>query len=334
MTTNLHDKAQRIAKENNFALDRFLYEADYYTKDKPRNVIYDGVFEGQKAILKVYQDPRITDEPVSLAAFNKSNTSEILKAPQVYAHKIETPHQGWMIVEKLPESGRFFSSPLTEKDREEFLKIFLELKNNFPQKPTRQLRLAEHLPPADFNIGRINRWFELAHNKEAESIHKALEPSELIPRYTKALEIIREEFKHRDKEWIHGHFKPAELYKVSDTEYYLLDFAHTHLFPEGHELGFMIWADCLMNGADYSLSYQDWEQKVLDWVEILAPIAKTLKYKNYQQLIRASLIERILGTILADIGATDMAIKDKKDQLDYLYRLLDRFITPPNKYPS
>ncbi|MBU1118785.1 hypothetical protein KKH43_02815 [Patescibacteria group bacterium] len=323
MKNSLVKHAKDVAKQKGFAINKLLYQADYYTKDHPRNVIYDGIYQGNKAVLKVYSDPRVTDEPISLTAFNKANKSTILKAPAVFAYEIESPHTGWMIVEQLPEGGHFFKTPLSLQSRDEFLSVYKEYKKNFPKKPTRPLRLAEYLPAEEFHHARIIRWFELAHNKEAASKEQVLAPSEFIPRYLKALSLIEREFKGRKMEWIHGHFKPAELYKASNNTYYLLDFAHTHLFPEGYELAFMIWAELLKQGADYKKSYSEWRESIFEWVLVLEPIAKELGIKRYSDYMRAALTERTLGTLLADVTATDEKPHSKKEKIARLYHLLD-----------
>lgn len=60
-----------------------------------------------------------------------------------------------------------------------------------------------------------------------------LKPQEFIPRYEKALKIIRQEFSQRKMVWCHGHFKPHEIFKVPDKDvYYLTDFAHSKMYPK------------------------------------------------------------------------------------------------------
>lgn len=176
------------------------------------------------AVLKLYFDPRLTDEPICLEQFNLLNESEVLVAPRIYKYKIISPNQGWFIMELLPEAGSFFKAPLVGQDRDEFLKVYITYRENFPEKPFRNLYLLEKLPANEFYLFRINYWLRLAVEKEQKSISKGEEPvldhNKFLPLYTKALDVIRQEFKNRKMFWCHGHFKPQEIYKVNESKYY------------------------------------------------------------------------------------------------------------------
>lgn len=113
------------------------------------------------------------------------------------------------------------------------------------------------------------------------------------------------------------------MYKVDGQErYYLLDFSQAKLYPEGYELAFIIWADYLM-ASDYFQHYAQWKKGIYDWIDKLEIAAKKLKIKNYQSLIKASMIERILGTLLADICVPDFPRERKSQMIKYLYKLFD-----------
>ena len=123
--------------------------------------------------------------------------------------------------------------------------------------------------------------------------------------------------------WCHGHFNPAEIFKnPKDNTYYLLDFAHTKMYPEGYELAFIIWSDWITN-ADWRKPYVEWKKGIKEWVSEIERIAGKLKIKNFQSLIRASLVERCLGTILADICATDKPEKEQRKRIGLIYGFLD-----------
>lgn len=122
--------------------------------------------------------------------------------------------------------------------------------------------------------------------------------------------------------WCHGHFKPHELFKVSDNLYYLTDFAHSQMHPQGFELAFIIWADWMMC-ADWKMDYQNWRAGIKDWIRELKPIADKIGVKGFDELMRSSLTERILGTMLADVCASDRPREEKERRIALLYNLLD-----------
>jgi len=325
MENKLDNLAKYITKKNNFKIDKKIYQAYYYSKENLRNVIYSGIYKNKPAVLKIYDDFRNTDEPISLNNFNKINKSKTLIAPKLYKYKLLSAKKGWLIMEKLPEKAKFFKSPLGQKERKEFLKLYLEYRKNFPQRPTRKLSLVENLPADKYHTFRINRWLQLANDKEIKIKNSTLKPEQFIPRFEKAIEIISKEFGNRKMVWCHGHFKPKEIFKTNDNLYYLTDFAHTKLYPEGYELAFIIWADYLM-AENWGLSYNIWKQGIFSWIEDVEIIAKELKIKEYQSLIRASLIERIIGTILADVCASDRPKLEKNKRLKLLYNLFDDLV--------
>jgi len=125
--------------------------------------------------------------------------------------------------------------------------------------------------------------------------------------------------------YCHGHFKPSEIYKLSKNKYYLLDFAHAKIYPEGYELAFMIWADWMM-ASDWRLNYGKWYQGIFDWIADFEPIAKELEIEKFSSLIKVSLIERILGTILADVLASERNDEEKRRRLSHLYKLLETLL--------
>lgn len=308
--------AKEVAGDNGFEIDKIIYKGTYYSQDNFRNIIYAGKYQGKKAVLKYYDDPRLTDEPVSLKAFLKNNKSKLLKAPELYEYKILSPQRGWLIEEMLPEGSKSFNSPMSKDDRSKFLDLFIKYRSNFPEKPTRDLVIVEKLPASEFYNFRLNRWFEIMTKKEVERQMKKgkaiLDTDTFIPLYVEALHFVNEGFKGQKMIWCHGHFKPHELFKVPNkNQYYLIDFAHTSYRPHGYEYGFIVWADYLL-GADWHQSYSQWKQGVLEWRDDLVPVAERFGLKNPAKAITVSIVERSLASILADIVGAD---RPRQEQL-------------------
>ncbi|MFA6588612.1 MAG: hypothetical protein WCT08_06135 [Patescibacteria group bacterium] len=321
---------EKIAKQNNFLHSRKIYQARTQTNDQIRNVIYSGLFKKKPAILKIYNEGKSTDEPLALEAFNRLNRSKNLKAPKLFKYKILSLNSGWLIEQELI-LGKFLKSPLSTSERQEFLKVYLEYRKTFPTRPHRNLLLNEKLTANLFHLHRIPHWLQMAINKEEKNQNRkapsVLLAKEFAPRFEKGLEIINREFKNRKMLWCHGHFKPKEIFKGMDGRYYLTDFAHVKMYPEGYELAFMVWADWLMPG-DWKLPYAKWKKPVFAWIKDLKKLAKVLKIKRFNDLIKASLIERIFGAILADVVARDWSLKEKRQRLKLLYKLFDELVKP------
>lgn len=323
MINNLENWAREIAQKNQFNIKKEIRRSFYYATGQMKSLIYEGVWQGQGAVLKLYNDPRLTNDSVAQNAFNEKNKSKILLAPKVLKYEVVSPQSGWLIMEKI-SGERMLQSPLAPEKRANFLKLYLEYRKNFPTKPTRPLILMESLSAAEFDHFRISRWLQLANDKEAEIMLKEdkpiLDAKKFMPLFEKSIEIIRREFSKRKMIWCHGLFAPYKIMKMGGR-YFLFDFGHTKLYPEGYELAFIIWADW-MQYADWNLPYREWRKGIFEWWEEMESIAKKLKIKNFKSLMRASLVERCLGTILADICATDKPREEKEKRIKLLYGLL------------
>jgi hypothetical protein len=322
--------SKAIAKDNHFKIEKFLYQAEYYATGTLRNLIVSGLYKTKPAVLKIYKEARFSDEPLALRAWHHTNHSTWMTAPALFAYHAEPNNTGWLIMEKHPEKAKAFVSPISSSERKQFLEMYCEYRRNFPKKPHRPLHLAEQLPADQYHLFRLNSWIKLASdhnfNRQVHGQTPILNMRDLQPRLKKGFSLIKKVFVHQPMHWCHGHFKPKELFQCPDDRVYLTDFAHTKMYPDGYELAFMIWADWLMP-APWSLSYSRWRAGVQVWLDDLLPLARQMNLKNPKQLMRASLVERILGSILADVGATDRPKQEQHARLHHLYRLFDEFIS-------
>lgn len=318
--------AERVAREEGFAIKKELYHGTYYD-GRIRNVILSGTYEGKPAVLKAYDDPRIVCEGVNHEAFIKHNTSSVIRAPQLYTFGEATPHRGWLIMEEL-SGGSFFRKPIV--DKKQFAGLFLEYRMHFPSEPERPLMLVEQLPVSEFHLFRIHRWLELAQKRESEREHNGEDPviraEEFIPRFTRACSQISHVFEKRRMVWCHGHFKPHEVYQLPGGEHFVLtDFAHMHMFPEGYEQAFIIWADWMMS-VDARMPYSAWKQGIDEWLEVFRPVARELGVFDYDTLMHASLLERALGMLFADVVGRDRPREELEACVGTLYRFIDDII--------
>jgi hypothetical protein len=94
------------------------------------------------------------------------------------------------------------------------------------------------------------------------------------------------------------------------------------MYPEGYELAFIIWADRLMM-TDWRMPYVEWKQGIDEWVKVFRANAGELRLGRFEDLMRASLLERCLGTVLADIVAADRPRDEQEGRLAHLIRLMD-----------
>jgi len=324
-----YNLAKDIAKEEGFVIDSLISEADATANMHLRNMIISGKFQDKSAILKLYDDKWVNYEPEALKAFHKKNASEIISAPELYRYELISPKSGWLIMEKLPDDGYFYKSPVSAKDKKEIMRIFAEIKKIFPAEAWKPLDLFNRLPAHEYHRARLGGWFMNCSISEEERKVQGLEPlyrpEDIISRYNRGMKIIDREFTQRQTEWIHGHIKSSELFRHKDGQHFsVIDFGHVKMYPQGYDFAFIVWMDVFMEMKPYK-DYEYWRKLVQDWIDLMDKPAAEMKIENFQQLLRASLIERLLGTILEDVPGMDMAYESKKKVADYYFTMFDEF---------
>ncbi|MDP4000540.1 MAG: phosphotransferase [bacterium] len=321
--TELGQQALRVAEATaGFEIGEKIYESG----GGNRNAIYEGEYEGNPAVLKIYRDHRINDEPRSLERFHEENTSGVISAPKLYASEIIDHHAGWLIMERL-EGGSFLQSPLGDEDREKFVDILAEYHERCQWSPTRPLTVVEQLPANEYHRYRISRWLRMAVEtdtaRQCEGREPLLTSEAFIPRFERGLDLIDRTFKDATMTWGHGHIKPKDVY-IAGSKIYLTDFGHTKMHPPGYEPAFAVWSDVLMEGDWQDVDLEAFSGRVAQWKALFEKRAKALGMEQFDELWRASLTERCLGFLTADIAAK----LDRPDEVlavrrDLTYRLLD-----------
>ncbi|MEX2043373.1 MAG: phosphotransferase [Patescibacteria group bacterium] len=321
----------RKAHELSESTDGFeLGEKIYESGDGNRNVIYAGTFGEKPAVLKVYRDHRINDEPRSLEQFHQDNRSSVISAPKLYASEVLDHHAGWLIMERL-EGGSFLSSLLSEKDKERFADILAEYHGHCQWSPTRPLTLAERLPANEYHRYRIARWLRMAVEADAArqgaGEDPVLAPDEFVPRFTQGLALIDDVFRGAAMTWGHGHLKPKDVY-VKGPKVYLTDFGHAKMHPPGYEPAFAVWSDVMMAEDWSETDYAAFRAQVARWAELFRSRAKAFGIDDFDSVWRASLAERCLGMLTADITANEKpSDAHRRARRDLVYRLLDEQLT-------
>jgi hypothetical protein len=90
-----------------------------------RDLIWEVERGRRAAVLKVYDDDVVNVEAESLRV-HESNCSRTLTAPDLYRFETVSLTKGWLLIEKLPDQGRFLESPLDRRERDTFVELFCE----------------------------------------------------------------------------------------------------------------------------------------------------------------------------------------------------------------
>jgi hypothetical protein len=81
-----------------------------------------------------------------------------------------------------------------------------------------------------------------------------------------------------------------------------------------------------MASDKWNMSYRNWKKGIDSWIMDIEKIAKRLNLKNHKRLIKVSLIERLIGAVLADITASDRPDKEKKKGISLMTKLLKELL--------
>lgn len=318
--------AEEVCWETNFLPVQELSTGLYYSQRNIRSLTIGGTYQSHPAVLKLYDDPRVCLEPRGLRAFHEHNRSQVLTAPKLLASYMISAKKGWLIMEPLPEGGEWYPRPMSLEQRRIFLKLYQEYRTSFPTVSPDERSWSEHLTAGEFHSFRIARWFQLANDaiEEAAIFNRPaiIDPASFMPGYEWALAVIRKQFRGRAMIWSLGHFKAKEVYILNGGQRaYLIDFAHVKYYPEGYELAFMAWADWMMTDT-WRWDRTVWRDGIESWSGDLVDLAAQLGYARPYELVRASLLERVVGGITADVLASDRSPEEKAGYLRHFLPLM------------
>lgn len=315
--------ARELAERHGLEVQDELRRTTHDTADDLRNLIWEVAYEGRPALLKVYDDDVVNLEPHTLRAFHEASRSTRLLAPELYLGESVSPTKGWLVIEKMPDDGRFFDSPLSPADRERFVDMFCEYRRNFPREPNRRLTLAEAQDAFHFHAFRLMQAVDTASTRELRRAYAGeptvLEHDALLPRIAAVTDHLREVFGGRGLYWGHGHFKADDLYEYADGERCaIVDFGHAKMVPPGYEPALAIWWDQMVIAPQ--ADYDRWRAEIDEWAGRFLEAEPELD----RSTLFAALLERSLATVLESIAVEeDLADEERQERLRLHYRLID-----------
>lgn len=264
-----------------------IYAGDYYSPSKVRSVVYTGFRDGAPVVLKVWCEPRGSQEPRYLERFLRvvGTSHPVFMAPALLGYHIITPHYGWMLMQPINTSLHVYTEPASMQAKLTMLELWRSYRNIFPQ-------MEFTAPTADqvwaIYYARFMNWIRMA--REAGHLRDGWYKTcyELVPR---ALKVIH----GMPVVWAHGHFMNSQLFRQPDGRIALTDFAHCRFLPEYHEVALIIWQFFMDNGMQ--LQWHEVRAHLLEWVDAATKAGVPLP------TLRALLYDRFIGAVCADIGA-------------------------------
>lgn len=318
----LQEFAEEIAKRKEYELKALMRRGYAYRKDNERSLIFEVTNYEQPAVLKVYQEPalRVSFEPRNLLEFQSKSTSSVIKAPELLDYGMVSSSRGWMLMRRWEPGGTRFSIPLPPKQREVIVALFREYRENFPREPTHALDWMDVLSASEFHSARIAIWLLRGRAQEAErrlkNLPEVISPQKLKPWYEDTIAHLRTAFACCPMIWCHGEFRHENLYKSpKSNKWYLSQFTKMGYFPQGFEPAYIIWNDWFCYKPE--MEYDEWLQGTKEWIELFG--AGTWQSRLH---LKACLLERCVGAVLADITVSDKKYEDQQRLIKRIFRFV------------
>ena len=312
---------------------------DYYTNDSPRLAIIKGMYDGQPSLFVRWNDER----PRRAVAAHQFCDAALIHSPILVIPKLRKgvdfdDKSGWSIIEPLPQGAQKIERARTSAAISEQVSWAVEVARCFNPNADFSKSLAK---PESAEVSIMTRLaFWITKLGTGEGIRSAAGQDKLFPGglddilYSEACQQIHRVFGPGglapNTTFGHGHLLPGHLYQVPSEKLVWLspfDLGHMDWKLPGWDWSMMTWASTLMNRDNTALMML----ADLDlWMTAARPYYRELGWteKNMVQVMMAALLERCLGTLIADLGATgdcsEATLKHRDRIMEVLKNLLLR----------
>ncbi len=315
---------KEVAAETGFSVDREIFRGMIYDPLKVGSLIFKGSYQGKPAVLKLQGLKPHVEESVMIKSFNRQNQSKKIRLPKLYLDKTwnEKTGYGYLITE-LIEAPKLFRLPFADHaDQKLYADFFQEYRTKALVTPW--------LPPDALNsleltLARIKNWRKISEFK------KHLAKDDYLPYLNKYLDIIPNHLEKIPLVFCHGHLTADDIFRLPDNTYVLMSNLFWCYRPQWYELAFNLWA-CLVHINDTSYTFKKIAQYIETWISVYRSIPVVQTDRNFNHTILTLLLERIIGIILVDLGATEFFGRPKnqsllKHQLKLHHQLFDYLIS-------
>ncbi len=310
---------------------------DYYVKDSPRIAIIKGMHDGLPSLFVRWNDER----PRRAVAAHKYcqdmlTKSSILAIPKLRQGVDFDDKSGWAIIEPLPQGAQKIERAGTTEAISQWVGWAVEIARCFYQNAAFPRSLVKPESAQAAIMMRLTFW--ITKLGTGEGIRMAAGQEKLFPGglddilYSQACEQIHRVFGPgglaSNTTFGHGHLLPGHLYQVPGEERVWLspfDLGHMDWKLPGWDWSMMAWANVLMNRNNSVLMML----ADLDiWMRAARPHCRAfgLTEKSMMEVMRAAILERCLGTLIADLGATGDSSPETIQHRDRVMSVLKNYL--------
>lgn len=285
-----------IKRETGFSQEEQIYVGE-------GDVVYKGVYRGRPSILKIFNLER-KDEYDTIMAFNAQNKSKITSSPEIFHNKPFTQKQGYgFFISEFIDAPNIVTRPFpTPEELEGFAVFYQDFRT---RAVTRNFlpRTEDNLLPK--MIARVAGW---------RKMNRYVSEEDYAPRLATYYEALAEYYPKAQIVFQYATMHTDHLFRSPEGKFKLIDYHHfgyTFLYTDASMMVWHCWG-MMKKSPEYKLD--DYLKVRADWMKALKSTTLVKQDKQFGRNFAISLMERSIGTLLADVGGSDF-YKDKKDLL-------------------
>ena len=282
---------EKVVKETNFEIGKEIWRGVIYDKSKVGSIIFEGKYQNKLAILKLQGLKTELDELKIHKLFLKFNKSKKIRLPELFDGKSWNAKNGfgYSIQEQIIGNNIFKMPFATPAQRKQFATFYNEYKNKVVIKPW----FSNKIKTQEFANVRLENWIKICKHENC------WDEKEMAPRVNQFKELINERISRIPMIFSHGHLSADDIF-VQKGKFVLMSNLFWSYRPKYYDLAFNVWA-CLVKLSS-SDSFKKANQLIEDWIKTYKTIPWVKKQKDFDEAFKLMLIERLIGTMIVDLG--------------------------------
>lgn len=312
------DVLAQVTTETGFVVEKEIFRGMIYDKNKVGSLIYKGSLKGEPAVLKLQGLRPEVDEAETVKHFTAQSNSKFVRVPFLFVHKPWTEDRGYgyLITEYL-DAPKIFEMPFASAAQmQDFARFYQEYRTCAL---TRSWIEPTTMDSLEFTIQRVDHWRKISEHK------KRLSLEDYAPYLMRYYPIVAKHMASVPMVFSHGHLTANDIYKLDDGTYAILSNLFWSYRPQWYDLAFNIWS-CLIHIRDINYTFEQLVLYVDEWLATYRTIHIVQQDKDFERKIMVLLLERTMGAILVDLGASySFEQEENKAHLLHLLDLHQRF---------
>jgi len=282
-----------IKKQTGFTSQKVIWRSDYLGTGRVGAINYLGDYENKKVVLKVQGVKPEVSEWYMIEEFRKQNKSKLVRPPFIHRHLPWNEKEGYeaflmeeVTGDKIIESGKI----LTEKEINNFMKVYKEYKENCVSQPWLPK------PATDPNDDMASRLKKMISEVKPNSPLRQPGDWDLA---VSGYEILKKIWTDKPLQFLHGHFSAEDLMRQGDEIVVFSNLFWKWKSPF-YDLVFGYHWVMYTLGRIKDITPEQIEEQRRIWLAALTKTAEEINPQKGKIFLSAALLERAIAGLLID----------------------------------